>query len=117
VDRATLKESRSDDLQYVDDPEYLDFFAIFFANGELNAPAECKIALNPFSHNETWKKAQLQAARHRNGHRIFSKILHQKSVLRNRPIYRHCGMLLRGWEGGGVASAHQEYGSRSSSFL
>lgn len=31
VDRATLKESRSDDLQYVDDPEYLDFFAIFFA--------------------------------------------------------------------------------------
>ncbi|KAG2137138.1 cyclin-like protein [Suillus bovinus] len=32
VDRATLKESRSDDLQYVDDPEYLDFFAIFFAN-------------------------------------------------------------------------------------
>jgi cyclin C len=32
VDRATLKESRSDDLQYVDDSEYLDFFAIFFAN-------------------------------------------------------------------------------------
>ncbi|KAG1822280.1 cyclin-like protein [Suillus variegatus] len=32
VDRATLKESRSDDLQYVDDPDYLDFFAIFFAN-------------------------------------------------------------------------------------
>lgn len=32
VDRATLKESRSDDLQYVDDPEYLDFFGIFFAN-------------------------------------------------------------------------------------
>ncbi|KIK32612.1 hypothetical protein CY34DRAFT_757505 [Suillus luteus UH-Slu-Lm8-n1] len=56
VDRATLKESRSDDLQYVDDPEYLDFFAIFFANGELNVPAECKIALNPSSHNETWKK-------------------------------------------------------------
>ncbi|KAG2103020.1 hypothetical protein BD769DRAFT_1506533 [Suillus cothurnatus] len=32
VDRATLKESRSDDLQYVDDSEYLDFFAIFFVN-------------------------------------------------------------------------------------
>lgn len=32
VDRATLKESRSGDLQYVDDPEYLDLFAIFFAN-------------------------------------------------------------------------------------
>lgn len=32
MDRATLKESRSDDLQYVDDPEYLDFFGIFFAN-------------------------------------------------------------------------------------
>ncbi|KAG2092919.1 uncharacterized protein F5147DRAFT_585684 [Suillus discolor] len=39
VDRATLKESRSDDLQYVDDPEYLDFFAIFFANGECNTHA------------------------------------------------------------------------------
>ncbi|KAG1731974.1 cyclin-like protein [Suillus paluster] len=32
VDRATLKQSRADDLQYVDDSEYLDFFAIFFAN-------------------------------------------------------------------------------------
>ncbi|KAF8230469.1 hypothetical protein L208DRAFT_1281959 [Tricholoma matsutake] len=33
VDRATLKQARADDLQYVDDPELLDFLAIYFANG------------------------------------------------------------------------------------
>lgn len=32
VDRATLKQARADDLQYVDDPELLDFLAIYFAN-------------------------------------------------------------------------------------
>ncbi|OCH87091.1 cyclin-like protein [Obba rivulosa] len=32
LDRATLRQARADDLQYVDDPEYLDFLAIFFAN-------------------------------------------------------------------------------------
>ncbi|KAJ8581017.1 cyclin-like protein [Rhizopogon salebrosus TDB-379] len=32
VDRATLRQARADDLQYVDDPEYLDFFSIFFTN-------------------------------------------------------------------------------------
>jgi hypothetical protein len=101
----------------VDDPEHLDFFAIFFANGESNPPAECEIAPNPSSYNETRKKAQLQAARHRNSHRIFSKILHQKLVLRDRPIHCYCSMLLRSWEGGGVSRAHQEYGSRGSPFL
>lgn len=33
VDRATLRQARADDLQYVDDPEHLDLLAIFFANG------------------------------------------------------------------------------------
>lgn len=33
VDRATLKQARADDLQYVDDPAHLDFLAIYFANG------------------------------------------------------------------------------------
>ena len=33
VDRAALKQARVDDLQYVDDPELLDFLAIYFANG------------------------------------------------------------------------------------
>jgi len=32
VDRSTLRQARADDLQYVDDPEHLDFLAIFFAN-------------------------------------------------------------------------------------
>ncbi|KAG5638235.1 hypothetical protein H0H81_001109 [Sphagnurus paluster] len=32
VDRATLKQARADDLQYVDDPDHLDFLAIYFAN-------------------------------------------------------------------------------------
>ncbi|KAJ3513375.1 hypothetical protein NLJ89_g2994 [Agrocybe chaxingu] len=32
VDRATLAQARYDDLQYVDDPECLDFLAIYFAN-------------------------------------------------------------------------------------
>jgi hypothetical protein len=33
VDRATLKQARTEDLQYIDDPEYLDFLLIYFANG------------------------------------------------------------------------------------
>ncbi|OAX37568.1 cyclin-like protein [Rhizopogon vinicolor AM-OR11-026] len=32
VDRATVKQARAEDLQYLDDPEYLDFFSIFFTN-------------------------------------------------------------------------------------
>ncbi|TFY51026.1 hypothetical protein EVG20_g11204, partial [Dentipellis fragilis] len=32
VDRATLKQARADDLQYVDDPEQLEFLNIYFAN-------------------------------------------------------------------------------------
>ncbi|CCM03238.1 uncharacterized protein FIBRA_05363 [Fibroporia radiculosa] len=32
LDRATLKQARAEDLQYVDGPGYLDFLNIFFAN-------------------------------------------------------------------------------------
>ncbi|KAI0337540.1 cyclin-like protein [Trametopsis cervina] len=32
VDRDTLRQARVEDLQYIEDPEYLDFFNIFFAN-------------------------------------------------------------------------------------
>ncbi|TFY73161.1 hypothetical protein EWM64_g10851 [Hericium alpestre] len=32
VDRATLRQARTDDLHYVGDPELIDFFYIFFAN-------------------------------------------------------------------------------------
>ncbi|KAJ7182619.1 cyclin-like protein [Mycena crocata] len=31
VDRATLRQARADDLLYIDDPEHLDFLAIYFA--------------------------------------------------------------------------------------
>lgn len=32
VDRATLKQARSEDLQYVESPEHVDFLNIYFAN-------------------------------------------------------------------------------------
>lgn len=32
VDHVTIRESRAEDLRYVDDPEHLDFLGIFFAN-------------------------------------------------------------------------------------
>jgi len=32
IDRATLRQARVDDRRYVDNPEHLDFLAIFFAN-------------------------------------------------------------------------------------
>ncbi|EPQ59791.1 cyclin-like protein [Gloeophyllum trabeum ATCC 11539] len=32
VDRAAVQRARAEDRQYVDDPEYLDFLGIFFAN-------------------------------------------------------------------------------------
>ncbi|KAJ7667066.1 cyclin-like protein [Mycena rosella] len=35
VDRATLRQARADDLLYIDDPEHLDFLAIYFADRKL----------------------------------------------------------------------------------
>jgi cyclin-C len=32
IDRATLKQARAEDLQYVDSPEHVDFLNIYFAN-------------------------------------------------------------------------------------
>jgi len=32
IDRATLKQARSEDLQYVESPEHIDFLNIYFAN-------------------------------------------------------------------------------------
>jgi hypothetical protein len=32
IDRASLKQARSEDLQYVDSPEHIDFLNIYFAN-------------------------------------------------------------------------------------
>ncbi|KAF8901596.1 cyclin-like protein [Mucidula mucida] len=32
VDRSTLRQARADDLQYVDDPEHLEFLGIYFSN-------------------------------------------------------------------------------------
>ncbi|KIM42737.1 hypothetical protein M413DRAFT_444403 [Hebeloma cylindrosporum] len=32
VDRATLNQARADDLLYIEDPEYLDYLSIYFAN-------------------------------------------------------------------------------------
>ncbi|EGO30152.1 hypothetical protein SERLADRAFT_344579 [Serpula lacrymans var. lacrymans S7.9] len=32
VDRPALRQARTEDLQYVDDPHHLDFFSVFFAN-------------------------------------------------------------------------------------
>ena len=32
IDRATLKQARTEDLQYVDSPEHIDFLNIYFAN-------------------------------------------------------------------------------------
>ena len=32
IDRATLKQARAEDLQYVDCPEHIDFLNIYFAN-------------------------------------------------------------------------------------
>ncbi|KAJ7476973.1 cyclin-like protein [Mycena galericulata] len=32
VDRATLRQARADDLLYIDDPEHLDFLAIYFGD-------------------------------------------------------------------------------------
>ena len=40
VDRSTLHQARSDDLQYVDNPEYLGFLNIFFANREPISPVQ-----------------------------------------------------------------------------
>ena len=32
VDRATLHQARAEDIQFADDPEYLDYLPIYFAN-------------------------------------------------------------------------------------
>ncbi|KAJ7083148.1 cyclin-like protein [Mycena belliarum] len=45
VDRATLRQARADDLLYVDDPEHLDFLALYF--GELIVKLGRKLRVLP----------------------------------------------------------------------
>ncbi len=42
IDRASLKQARSEDLQYVDSPEHIDFLNIYFANRTGVLPAIIK---------------------------------------------------------------------------
>jgi cyclin-C len=46
VDRATIRQARTNDLQYVDDPEFFDLFAIYTANRvSLRSPSAIGILL------------------------------------------------------------------------
>jgi hypothetical protein len=47
VDRATLRQARADDLLYIDDPEHLDFLAIYFAERELSDFLDQRIEILP----------------------------------------------------------------------
>ena len=69
MDRATLRQARADNLQYADDPQYLTYFSLFFANGsDIHSPR-----INTFvlarrladSHDETRKESVFQTTYYR----------------------------------------------------
>lgn len=57
VDRATLNQARAEDLSYVNDPEHLDFLAIYFANGTLQNETRLFSNLTSSSNNKARQKA------------------------------------------------------------
>ena len=85
MDRATLRQARADDLQYVDDPEYLTHFSLFFANGsDVRSPVMNTFVLTHHltrSHHETREEAVFQTTRYRNSYCLLPQILSQELVL------------------------------------
>jgi hypothetical protein len=59
VDRATLYQARAQDLSYVNDPEHLDFLAIYFANGTLQNEILFSNNLISSSNNKTGQEAAI----------------------------------------------------------
>jgi hypothetical protein len=82
VDRTSLRRARLDDLQYVDDPEHLDFLGIYFANSEPPYVARfCLLKIDVcFSDYKTWQKIAVSAEGHCDCHGILSKILSEELV-------------------------------------
>ena len=85
------------ELQYVDDPEYLTYFSLFFTHDS----GVCS-EVNTFvfthrlahRHHETRTEAVFQITRFHDSYHLLPKVLPQTLVLRNRPIHNHHRMVL-----------------------
>lgn len=110
VDRATLKKARVLDAYYAEDPEYLDFLAIFFANRALRPSIAEQVTDLVSSHLQTRSKASTKAASRRHRHHLFPSVLSQEFLLRDGPFHRYCCMLLRRSQSRGGPRTHQECG-------
>jgi len=96
ADRAALKQSRAQDLRYVDDPDHLDFLAIYFANGKsfiinvlsttssrgVQADAdEWYVFYLSFSYFKAREEVTAATEGHRDCDRVFPPVLSQELVL------------------------------------
>ena len=111
VDRATLKQARVEDLQYVHSPDHIDLLNIYFANRApthtSNSPYE-QMLTHDRSHRDAGQTPDPASEGHCDRDGIFQEILRQKPVLRDGPIYRDSRLLLRRCEGRGIAGSHKE---------
>jgi len=92
VDRAKLRQARSEDLQYVESPDHIDFLNIYFAS---------LIAM-------LGKRLNLRQRVIATATVFFQAILRQKLVLRDRAFYRDSCMLLRCRKGRGIPCPYQK---------
>jgi hypothetical protein len=81
VDRATVHQARYEDLQYVEDPEYLDYLAIYFANCSCHSFfMEVQRLTMRGSNYETRKEAPVPAEGNSNSYGVLPPFLSQELV-------------------------------------
>ena len=114
IDRASLKQARSEDLQYVDSPEHIDFLNIYFANRKafpvlqpLRDLARFSSRIIP-SYCDVGQTLDSASACHRHCYSLLQAILRQELVLRDRPFHRDSRMLLRRRKGRRIPRPHQK---------
>ena len=114
VDRATLRQARSEDLQYVENAEQLDFLSIYLANRTCcTAAIERKVDWI-HSHRSFGAESTFTTARYRYRRSVLSALLHQELILRDGSIHGHSSLLLCSCEGRGTAHTHQKCRDRRS---
>ncbi|KAI9448659.1 hypothetical protein F5148DRAFT_1292170 [Russula earlei] len=87
MDRATLKQARSEDLQYVESAEHIDFLNIYFANRMRRTfSVLAAYAMTPTSHRDVGQTLAAASACDRHRHGLFQAVLRQKLYCETDPF-------------------------------
>ncbi|KAI9509098.1 cyclin-like protein [Russula earlei] len=87
MDRATLKQARSEDLQYVESAEHIDFLNIYFANRmRPTFSVLAAYAMTPTSHRDVGQTLAAASACDRHRHGLFQAVLRQKLYCETDPF-------------------------------